>query len=106
MLVTSDDLGVTSTRPDGLVETVPWAELRAVLIETNDRGPWGPDVFWILIGQKGGAVVPMGATGERELLHRLQKLEGFDNEAVIAAMGSTDNARFLCWERPERPDKE
>jgi len=30
----------------------------------------------------------------------LQQLPGFDNAAVIAAMQSTDNQRFLCWERP------
>ena len=34
-----------------------------------------------------------------ELLSRLQQLPGFDNEAVIKAMGSTNNAKFLCWKR-------
>lgn len=84
----------------GLVETVSWAELRAVLLETNDQGPFAIDVFWILVGERGGCVVPQGAAGAAELLARLQQLDGFDNEAVIQAMMSTDNQRFLCWQRP------
>jgi hypothetical protein len=27
------------------------------------------------------------------------ELAGFDHEAVIRAMGSTGNARFVCWQR-------
>lgn len=95
------ELEVVCTRPSGLVERVRWDALRAVLIETTDQGPWATDVFWILIGSTGGCVVPQGATGEAELLRRLQALSGFDNEAVIAAMASTENARFLCWQHPE-----
>jgi len=34
--------------------------------------------------------------GADKLLEALQKLPGFDNEAVINAMGSTGNARFVC----------
>jgi hypothetical protein len=35
-------------------------------------GPFAPDVFWILRGSAGGCAVPHGATGDRELLERLQ----------------------------------
>ncbi len=31
------------------------------------------------------------------LLKRFQELPGFDNHAFIVAMGSGDDARFLCW---------
>jgi len=27
-------------------------------------------------------------------------LKHIDSEAVIAAMGSTGNAKFVCWRRP------
>ena len=37
--------------------------------------------------------------GMKELLTRLQQLPGFDNGAVIKAMGSTKNDKFLCWKR-------
>ncbi|MCR9143585.1 MAG: hypothetical protein NXI24_15160 [bacterium] len=92
----SDD-SVTVTRPDGTVETLRWTDLRGVLLETTDAGPFAPDVFWILIGTDAGCVVPWGATGDAALLARLQQLPGFDNEQVIAASTSTENARFVCW---------
>lgn len=90
--------------PQGTIEQVKLDELQAVLIETNDSGPWGSDLWWILVGTPGegegshhGCMFPGGASGETEILDVLQALPGFDNGAVIEAMGSTDNARFLCW---------
>jgi len=38
-----------------------------------------------------------------ELLDRLQKLPGFQNEALIKAMESIENARFLCLEKEHSP---
>ena len=99
-VVTLSDHEVACRHPDGLIESVPWDELRAVLLETNDQGPFAIDVFWILVGQRGGCVIPQGAHGEAALLERLQALDGFDNDAVIQAMMSTENQRFLCWQRP------
>jgi hypothetical protein len=58
-----------------------------------------PDVFWLLHGTDGGCAIPQGATGEKELLERLQALPGFDNAKVIEAMGSSSDRRFLCWQR-------
>ena len=100
VVVVCDDDAIVCRRANGDEEKVRWDDLRAVLVETNDTGPWGTDVFWMLVGRdaKSGCVVPQGASGEDELLARLQKLPGFDNEALIAAMSSTDNQRFLCWE--------
>ena len=98
-VVTCSETEVRCRRPDGMVETVPWAELQAVLVETNDEGPFACDVFWILVGETGGCVIPQGATGEQALLERLQALDGFDNQALIDAMLSTFNQRFLCWKR-------
>lgn len=90
-------------RPEGSQESVRFEDLRAVLIETNDSGPWGTDVWWILLGkdQTSGCVYPGGATGEGGALERLQRLPGFDDAAVIRAMGCCDNERFLCWKAPE-----
>lgn len=100
-IVSINNEGISCQRPDGAVESVLWADLRAVLIETNDEGPFACDVMWVLVGKTGGCVIPQGATGEQELLARLQELPGFRNEAVIQAMGCADNARFLCWRRNE-----
>ncbi|HKY32491.1 MAG TPA: STM3941 family protein [Candidatus Polarisedimenticolia bacterium] len=91
---------VLCERPDGTVERVHWADLQSVEVLTTDKGPHAPDVFWVLHGTDGGCVVPQGATGDGELLERLQRLPGFDNKAFIEAMGSSANGRFLCWRKP------
>lgn len=100
-IVTVDDDRVTCRRPDGNTEQVRWSQLRAVSIYSNDRGPWSPDMFWVLEGPDAtGCVVPWGATGGDELLKRLQALPGFDNEAVIhAAPQETGEFRRTCWEK-------
>lgn len=100
-VVTVTAEGVSCARAGGLVESVPWAELQEVALVTTDEGPFALDVMWLLVGTKGGCVVPQGATGEKELLAKLQSLPGFDNDAVIEAMGSTDNRKFICWQRQE-----
>ena len=93
------DEEVICERPDGKTERVRWADLQRVEVITTDDGPFAPDVFWVLHGTAGGCAVPQGATGDRELLTRLQALPGFDNESFIRAMGSTENARFPCWQK-------
>jgi len=100
MRVEITDEAVVVHRPPGRTESVKWSDLHAVQIETNDLGPFEDDVFWILVGKKGGCVVPLGIDGETNLVSCLQALDGFDNEMMIKAMQSHDNQRFVCWERP------
>lgn len=83
--------------PDGHTECVLLADLREVVVETNDTGPWGADVWWHLIGNASRTAYPQGATGESMVLEALQKLPGFDHRELIRAMGSTANATFICW---------
>ena len=93
---------VTRVRPDGVEQTVPWDDLREVIILTTDGGPWQEDVFFLLIASdaKSSCLVPQSADGSKLLLERLQQLPGFDNAAVIEAMGSAVNGKFVCWKRP------
>ena len=92
---------IINQRPEGKIERVAISNLKAVIIETNDTGPWGADVWWILLIGSGenGCVFPGGATGEKDILQAVQALPGFDNETFIKAMGSTSNQRFLCWKK-------
>lgn len=103
--VTITDARVSCARPGGMVESVEWDDLKEVVIVTNDEGPFAIDVMWLLIGDESGCVVPLGVTGEDALIERLQALPGFDNEVMIEAMGSTNNRRFVCWERKESGDR-
>jgi len=91
---------VSCHRPEGTVEAVQWDELERVMIQTTSDGPLLPDRFWLLIGPgTTGCCIPWGATGEGELLARLQQLPGFDNQAVIGA--GTQDAVFTCWQRSQ-----
>ncbi len=98
-IVQISDTDVSCTSPKGRIEKVDWDDLQSVEIITTDEGPFLPDVFWLLSGSNTSCVIPGGATGEMELLHRLQKLPGFKNEAVIKAGPSAGNARFFCWQK-------
>ena len=98
-VVLVSDADIVCTRPDGTVERVAWADLNKIEIVTTSEGPMVPDVFWVLHGSGGGCAVPQGATGEAQLLERLQALPGFDNAAVIEAMTCSSDRRFLCWQK-------
>ena len=102
--VTFDAVGVTRTLPNGQTEGVTWVDLQEVTILTTDEGPFVEDTFWVLRGTVGGCLVPSLTAGMETLLPRLQALPGFDNEAVIRAMGSADNAQFTCWRRAAGAD--
>jgi hypothetical protein len=101
-VVEFDEEKVTCTRQGGLTESVRWADLRAVLIQTTPNGPAVDDLFWVLAAEGSGCVVPSEAQGCDRLLERLQQLPGFDNRAVILASQCTEEQTFLCWERARR----
>lgn len=98
--ISIDDDAIRATYPDGATQRLRWEDVERVVIETNDSGPWGVDVWWLLEGRDGRCAYPQGATGEEGAMNAYrERLEGFDWEAMIRAQGSTDNAKFLCWER-------
>jgi hypothetical protein len=99
-VVQFDEEAVICQRPNGVAERVRWADLRAVLIQTTAAGPAVDDFFWILVGRnaESGCVVPGEAVGCDRLLEKLQKLPGFDNQAVIRASQCVEEQSFLCWE--------
>lgn len=96
-----DDREIRCTWPKDGTRSLAWGELTTVTLITTDEGPWAEDVYWHLSGD--GAteiVVPQGAAGHQDFLAEMQRrLPGFNNEAVIQAMGSTSNARFPVWSR-------
>ena len=100
-VVSVDERQISCTRPNGVIESVGWKDLKMIGIQTTDEGPYVPDVFWYLIGDESGCVVPLGATGEKAMIEKLQQLPGFDNEALSEAMTSTSNRKFVCWQRSD-----
>ena len=99
--VSFDDTHVHLQPPNGKTSEVAWGQLACVGIMTTADGPAVPDLFWLLQqhDRRINLVIPMGAEGEHELLHEMQKrLPGFDNMTVIEAMSSTDQAGFVVWQ--------
>jgi hypothetical protein len=98
--VASFDGSVVAVRdPEGGVRQLPISDLRGVIIETNDSGPWGADLWWLLFGpdDRISIAFPSGATDEQIVVDRLMALPGFDFEAMTNAMSSTDVAVFPVW---------
>lgn len=97
---------------DGLIVThdaeqversIAIADLKTIRIATDDSGPWGADVWWLFYGMDGNlaCAYPLGATGSQEVLIQLQKLPGFNDKEVSRAMGSTSEAIFDVYIKPQ-----
>lgn len=100
--VTFDHDAITLHQPDGLRGAMAWDNLGSVTVAIT-AGEVNDDVFWLLLSRDRAhfLAVPLCAVGERELLLAMQlRLRGFDNDAVITAMTSTETEHFVVWEAP------
>jgi len=104
-----DDATITVTRPRRSPpippQVVEWEKLDKVTIRTTDGGPWELDLFWVF-HQAGPpdteAVFPGGAPGAQALIKELEtRLPGLRSSRIAQAMGSSQNALFVVWQRPE-----
>lgn len=100
VVVTTDESGISAAYPNGKTESIAWAGVERITIETNDSGPWEADVWWLFEGAARRCAYPQGAIGDQETLSVLpQRFPGFSDAQVIEAMGCTSKARFVCWEK-------
>jgi hypothetical protein len=100
VVVQTDEQGISARYPDGTILSIHWDEVQCVAIETNDSGPWGADVWWLIEGNQSRCAYPGGATGDIDALKAMEsRLTGFNDECVVQAMGCTSNRRFVCWQR-------
>ena len=96
VIVQFDRKSIEVSYPVGSHQSIEWSSVQRILVETNDSGPWGTDVWWILDGGQHRCAFPQGATGEQEALEEIQRR--FPTFA-IDGMNSTTGATFLCWPR-------
>lgn len=91
-IVTSNGLGTT--------RKLPTAELRKVVVVTDDSGPWGADVLYFLFtgDTDPAAVFPLEAQGRQNFVEWLGKLPGYDERELARAMGSTSVAEFVVFQ--------
>jgi hypothetical protein len=98
-VVSVEPYHVQVTEDAGRTTTLAKSDMIGVAIETNDTGPWGADVWWLLFGCEGqlACAFPQGATGESGALDYFTRLPDFDHGQMVRAMGSTANAVFPVW---------
>jgi hypothetical protein len=88
------DRGVSSIFPRGESQFIAWEEVSRILVQTNESGPWGADVWWVLEGSDGRCEFPQGATGEADALAEIKRrFPSFE----VKGMNSTSVATFVCW---------
>lgn len=95
VLVSFTDAALLVAAPNQDVQIMTWSDVRRILVKTNDSGPWGADVWWVLEGSSCNCAFPQCATGESDALAEFaRRSPGFE----IKGMNSTGNATFVCWE--------
>lgn len=100
IVVSSDESGVTVVCPFLELQSIRWNQIDRIVIETNDSGPWGDDVWWVLEGSDRIVKYPLGASRDAAMVEIYpQRFAGFDYEAMFQAMTCTECARFVCWAR-------
>ncbi len=100
--VTCDHTTITLHQPDGRSGSLDWDDIGSVTVAIT-ANEISDDVFWLILSRDRSRflAVPLCAVGERELLLAMQiRLRGFDNDAVITAMTSTDTEHYVVWEAP------
>lgn len=96
--VTFDDTEIVVSLDGVRRESVNWADLVTVGIRIDDEA-FLPATCWVLGGTSGGCHFPTEAQGNAALLAALQtRLPGFDNRALIEAMGLMEGGRVV-WQR-------
>ncbi|RYY84039.1 MAG: hypothetical protein EOO15_20180 [Chitinophagaceae bacterium] len=93
-----DDKDIRVFLNDKLHESVSWDRLTAVGVRIDES--FLPAPWWMLFtSPQSGCMYPSEAKGGQEMLHEMQqRLSGFDNRAVIEAMGLMEGGR-LVWSR-------
>ena len=75
-------------------------DIQKITVRTSSDGPFSDDLFYEIVTPAGALVLPSQAVGVQVLIDEyLLKLPGFDYERFIAAMGSTSDQAFVCFER-------
>jgi hypothetical protein len=90
---------VSAMFPNGETQTLSWSDLTRFEIQTNDSGPEGWDVWFVLIGARDRVSFPHGATGEDGILARIEKVTGKSRRDLIDGMNCTENCTFITWEK-------
>ncbi|HWW24380.1 MAG TPA: hypothetical protein VNZ85_00630 [Caulobacter sp.] len=84
----------------GTERTVLVSDLRRVVVTTDDSGPWGEDVVFLLHSEAAEpmGIFPLEASGVHDFVAWLETLPGYHDRELAKAMSSTKVARFVVYE--------
>ncbi len=78
-----------------------WSDLIRFEVRTNDSGPWGWDVWFVLVGVRDKVSFPLGATGEDKVLSKTASVTGQSRGDLIDGMSCTENRTFVTWQKSD-----
>jgi len=89
-----DDIVTSDGRGDE--RRLPRRDLRRVVVATDDSGPWGADVIFLLYSNHANPVgiFPLEAAGRDKFVEWLIAQPGFRDRELAKAMASTRVERF------------
>lgn len=96
-LVTITETAAKTVLPNGEIREIEWDEIQVVFLRNTDEGPWRPDIWLFLAGNGKSCVIPHGTEGFTQVIERVHKLEGFDEDAFGRSMCCSNNAEFILW---------
>lgn len=76
--------------------TLPVKDLRRVVVATDDSGPWGADVVFLLYSHEPEPVglFPLEAAGRDDFVKWMGSQPGFRNRELAKSMSSTQVTQF------------
>ncbi len=93
------DIFIKVQTPQGILEQIFWNDIENIKLINTDQGPWIPDIWLGLFGEKGSCLILHGTAGFDTIYDRISRYEGFNFEDVAKSMSSTENSEFLLWEK-------
>lgn len=96
--VTVDETGFVAVLANDRQLRIEFEDLDRVAIRTTDD-QFVESVFWLLSVGEQELLVPHGAPDEDALFERLMHLPGFDKQAMVEAVTSTEDGEVECWRR-------
>jgi hypothetical protein len=90
------DGNIVTSDGNGAEQRLPLRDLRRVVVATDDSGPWGADVVFLLYSSDPdpAGIFPLEAAGRENFVEWLSAQPGYQDRELAKAMGSTRVARF------------
>ena len=101
-MVTISGEAIVTTDGQGTERQLPIVDLKRVVVATDDSGPWGEDVVFLLYSEAAEptGIFPLEANGAQDFIAWSKSLPGYHDRELAKAMSSTTVARFVIYEAP------